>query len=304
MQPTAILYALLGLSILSLLLTAILLLRGARQSAALSRPLQDELRATRLEQAALAKALREEVRGSQLAQFEAFSARVAASLEEIRANDSGSPLYLPIDAKFPQEDYHRLLDAADHADAEGFREATAALVRTVRGCAREMSEKYVHPPATTDFAIMFLPTEGLYAEVLRQPGLVQDLNRLYSVMVVGPTTLAAILSSLRMGFRTLAIQQRSSEVWRVLGAVKAEFAKFGSVLDKLKKQLNTATNTIDESGKRTRAMERRLREVEELPPDLAQEVVGLVDEPAALLDNGDDEEDAEAPDNGGPAEDR
>jgi DNA recombination protein RmuC len=403
MQPTAVLYALLALSILSLLLTAILLLRGARESAALWRPLQDELRAARLEQAALAKALREEVRESQLAQFEAFSARVTTSLEEIRAtvdeklhqtlerrlgesfalvsdrleavqrglgemqslasgvgdlkrvlagvrtrgiwgeyqleaileqiltpdqycanyrpneegadvvefairlpgrDDSGSPLYLPIDAKFPQEDYHRLLDAADRADADGCREATAALVRTVRGCAREMSEKYVHPPATTDFAIMFLPTEGLYAEVLRQPGLVQDLNRLYSVMVAGPTTLAAILSSLRMGFRTLAIQQRSSEVWRVLGAVKAEFAKFGSVLDKLKKQLNSASNTIDESGKRTRAMERRLREVEELPPDLAREVVGLVDERAALLDDGDDEEEAEAPDNGGPAEDR
>ena len=191
----------------------------------------------------------------------------------------GDPVYLPIDAKFPQEDYQRLLDAAARADAEALALATAALVRAVRGSAHEIGEKYLAPPATTDFAIMFLPTEGLYAEVLRQPGLVQELHAECRVVVAGPTTLAAILSSLRMGFRTIAIERRSSEVWRVLGAVKSEFGKFGEVLDRVRKQLATASNTIEDTGRRTRAMEQRLRHVEELSPDLAVTVLGL-DEPA------------------------
>jgi len=187
----------------------------------------------------------------------------------------GDPVHLPIDAKFPQEDYQRLLDAAERADAEAVAAATAALVRVVRACARDIREKYLAPPATTDFAIMFLPTEGLYAEVLRQPGLVQEVHRSCQVVIAGPTTLAAILSSLRMGFRTVAIERRSSEVWQVLGAVKTEFARFGEVLDRVKKQLLTASNTIEDTGRRTRAMERRLRQVEELSPDLAVTVLGL-----------------------------
>jgi DNA recombination protein RmuC len=156
----------------------------------------------------------------------------------------GDPVHLPIDAKFPQEDYQRLLDAAERADSEALSSATAALVRAVRSSAREIGEKYLVPPATTDFAIMFLPTEGLYAEVLRQPGLVQELQAECRVVVAGPTTLAAILSSLRMGFRTIAIERRSSEVWRVLGAVKSEFGKFGEVLERVRRQLATASNTI------------------------------------------------------------
>ena len=191
----------------------------------------------------------------------------------------GEPVYLPIDAKFPQEDYQRLLDAAERADPESLATATAALVRAVRSSAREIGEKYLVPPATTDFAIMFLPTEGLYAEVLRQPGLVQELHAECRVVVAGPTTLAAILSSLRMGFRTIAIERRSSEVWRVLGAVKSEFGKFGEVLERVRRQLATASNTIEDTGRRTRAMEQRLRHVEELSPDLAVTVLGL-EEPA------------------------
>jgi DNA recombination protein RmuC len=205
-------------------------------------------------------------------------------------DDSGSPIYLPIDAKFPQEDYHRLLDAADRADPDGVKEAGAALARAVRTSARDIAQKYIQPPETTDFAIMFLPTEGLYAEVLRQPGLVQEIGRQYGVMVAGPTTLAALLNSLRMGFRTLALQQRSGEIWRLLGAVKTEFTKFGDVLERLKKQLNTASRTIEESERRTRVMERKLEDVEELPPDLAREVVGLVREVSPGEGEEDDEE--------------
>jgi len=145
-------------------------------------------------------------------------------------------VWLPIDSKFPQEDYVRLVDAADAGDAEAVKEATQSLVRSVKKCARDISDKYISPPDTTDFAIMFLPTEGLYAEVLRQPGFLDELMRTHRIVVAGPTTLAAILSSLRMGFRTLAIEKRSSEVWQVLAAVKTEFGNFGGVLDKLQRQ--------------------------------------------------------------------
>jgi DNA recombination protein RmuC len=200
----------------------------------------------------------------------------------------GTPVYLPIDSKFPQEDYHRLVDAAERADAEALHAATAALVRAARQCARDICDKYVHPPQTTDIAIMFLPTEGLYAELLRQPGLVQELQAECHVVLAGPTTLAAILSSFRMGFRTLAIEQRSSEVWKVLGAVKTEFGKFGMVLDKVKKQLGTATKTIDQAKVRTRAMERKLGEVEELPPEAALRVLEM--QPAPELAAGDGSE--------------
>jgi DNA recombination protein RmuC len=196
---------------------------------------------------------------------------------------SGDPVFLPIDSKFPQEDYHRLLEAADRADPAALQVATAGLVKSVHIEARTICDKYLRPPHTTDFAILFLPTEGLYAEVLRQPGLVQDIHSRCHIVIAGPTTLAAILSSLRMGFRTLAIEQRSSEVWKVLGAVKTEFGKFGETMEKLKKQLNTATNTIDDTARRTRVMAQRLKSVEELPLDLAGTVLGLNGDGAALL---------------------
>ena len=185
--------------------------------------------------------------------------------------------WLPIDAKFPQEDYQRLLEAADKADAEAVAKSTAALLRTIKAAAGNISNKYIAPPHTTDFAIMFLPTEGLYAEVIRQPGILEELQQKYRVIVAGPTNLSALLNSLRMGFRTLAIEKRSSEVWKVLSAVKVEFGKFGDVLEKVKRQLNAASNTIDSTQTRTRAMTRKLRDVEALPSDEAAGLLGLED---------------------------
>ena len=176
-----------------------------------------------------------------------------------------SNVWLPIDAKFPQEDYLRLVEASEKGDAGAVQVAVAALIRSIRSSAKDISAKYLNPPKTTDFAILFLPTEGLYAEVLRQPGLIEKLQDEHRVVVAGPTTLAAILNSLRMGFRTLAIEQRSSEVWKVLAGVKMEFGKFGGVLDKVKKQLETASRSLDQTNVRTRAIERRLRSVEETP---------------------------------------
>ena len=193
-------------------------------------------------------------------------------------DDIDAVVWLPIDSKFPQEDYLRLANAADAADTEGMEKALAALSRSVQNSAKEISSKYLDPPKTTDFAIMFLPTEGLYAEVLRQPGLVEKLQQDFRVVVTGPTTLSATLSSLRMGFRTLAIEKRSSEVWKVLAAVKTEFGKFGGILDKVKKQLDTAANTIDQTGVRTRAMERKLKEVEQLPSGESEKILALNNE--------------------------
>ena len=191
-----------------------------------------------------------------------------------------SQMWLPIDSKFPQEDYLRLLDASDAADADSVQKAAAGLMRAVHASARDIRDKYIDHPRTTDFAIMFLPTEGLYAEVLRQPGLVEELQSKYRVVVAGPTTMTAILSSLRMGFQTVALERRSHEVQMVLAAVKTEFARFGDVLGRVKRQLNTASKTIDQTETRTRAMERALREVQQLPEGQAAEVLSL-DEPAA-----------------------
>jgi DNA recombination protein RmuC len=190
-------------------------------------------------------------------------------------DDPENCVWLPIDSKFPQEDYVRLQDAADKGDPEAVQTAADALARAVRAAAKDIHDKYVNPPSTTDFGIMFLATEGLYAEVLRQPALVDDLQQRYRVVLAGPTTLVAILSSLRMGFQTLAIEQRTSEVWRVLGAVKTEFGKFGEVLDTVKRQLNTATRTIEQTGIRSRAMERKLRSVEQLPEAEASDLLAL-----------------------------
>ncbi len=178
---------------------------------------------------------------------------------------SNSHVWLPIDSKFPQEDYLRLLDAVEAADTDAVQQTTAALVNAVNRSAREIRDKYLSPPETTDFAIMFLPTEGLYAEILRQPGQVEHIQQTYRIVVAGPTTLSAILNSLRMGFRTLALEKRSSEVWKILAGVKMEFGKFGDVLSRVKKQLHIASKTLDQTDARTRAMERKLRDVEDLP---------------------------------------
>ncbi len=179
--------------------------------------------------------------------------------------NEGHPVWLPIDSKFPKENYERLLDAAKQSDRNTVQSAEKALADDVRKAAKDISEKYVSPPQTMEFAIMFLPTEGLYAEVLRQPGLHDQLQSKYRVLATGPTTLAAFLNSLRMGFRTLAIEKRSSEVWKVLSAVKTEFGKFGTVLDKVKKHLDTASESINQTGTRSRAIERTLNTVEQLP---------------------------------------
>jgi DNA recombination protein RmuC len=181
--------------------------------------------------------------------------------------DGGPALWLPIDAKFPSEDYERLLTAQQQADALGAEAAGRALEASVRQQARSVSEKYIAPPHTTDFAIVFLPSEGLYAEVLRRPGLVESLQRECRVVIAGPTTLLAMLNSLQMGFRTLALEKRSSEVWQVLGAVKTEFGKFGDVLAKVKAQTQTVLNTLDSAEQRSRVMGRALKQVQALPQD-------------------------------------
>ena len=185
----------------------------------------------------------------------------------------GEPLWLPIDAKFPNEDYARLLDAQGNADVLGAEAAGKALEIRIRLEAKSISEKYIEPPYTTDFAILFLPTEGLYAEVLRRPGLMESLQRDHRITLAGPTTLLAMLSSLQMGFRTLALEKRSSEVWQVLGAVKTEFGKFGDVLASVRSQTQTVLNTIDRAETRSRAMGRALKQVEALPESQAQSLL-------------------------------
>lgn len=181
-----------------------------------------------------------------------------------RDRDDGA-VWLPIDAKFPQEDYQRLLDAQEQANPTAAEEAARGLELRVKTEARAIREKYVDPPHTTDFAILFLPVEGLFAEVLRRPGLCDLLLREYRVVVTGPTTLAALLSSLQMGFRTLAVEKRSSEVWALLGAVKTEFGRFGEMLERTQKKLQEASNSIETAAQKSRTIQRRLRTVEELP---------------------------------------
>jgi DNA recombination protein RmuC len=178
-------------------------------------------------------------------------------------------VWLPIDAKFPTEDYERLVAAQERADAAGAEDAGRALEARVRSEARTLREKYVEPPHTTDFAVLFLPTEGLFAEVLRRPGLAEALNRERRIVVAGPTTLYAMLNTLQMGFRTLAIEQRSAEVWQVLGAVKTEFARFGEWLGRVREQVGTVSRTLEQADTRTRQMQRKLRDVEALPAEQA-----------------------------------
>ena len=179
-----------------------------------------------------------------------------------------SCVWLPIDSKFPLADYERLVEAANNgSDASAVQKASQAFRRSVQAEAKKIHDKYIAPPKTTNFAIMFMPTEGLYAEALRSPGQVTELLHQYRIVVAGPTTLAALLNSFRMGFQTLAIEKRSSEVWEILAAVKTEFGKFGEVMDKVERQLNTASNTIGQTKTRTRAMERKLQTVETLTPE-------------------------------------
>jgi len=196
----------------------------------------------------------------------------------------GTQVWLPIDSKFPAEDYDRLIAAQDRADVAAVEESARALETRIRLEAKTIRDKYIEPPHTTDFALLFLPTEGLYAEVLRRPGLADALQRDFRVVVAGPTTLTAILNSLQMGFRTLAIEQRSGEIQLLLGAVKTEFGKFGEVLANTKKQLETVTNSIGKAEVRTRAIERKLRDVEALPAGDAQVMLGKASDP------GDEEE--------------
>ena len=170
-------------------------------------------------------------------------------------------VWLPIDAKFPQEDYLRLLEAHDRADAAGAEAAAKALESRILACAKDIAEKYLNPPKTTDFGILFLPTEGLYAEVMRRAGLSEEIQRKYRVMIAGPSTLWALLSSLQVGFQTLAIEKRSGEIWALLGAVKKEFQDYGQLLGTLKKKLTEASNTIEKVEGRSRAVERKLRDV-------------------------------------------
>ena len=184
------------------------------------------------------------------------------------------PIRLPIDAKFPREDYERLMDAQDRVDVEAVAASSAALERQVRVEAKRIRDKYIAPPHTTDFGLLFLPTEGLYAEVLRRPGLFDSLQREFRVTLVGPTTLLALLNSLQMGFRTLAIEKRSSEVWQLLGTVKAEFGKFAGILEKTDTQLETVRNSLKAAGVRTRAIERQLKGVETLPGVDVQPLLG------------------------------
>ncbi|MES2116026.1 MAG: DNA recombination protein RmuC [Pseudomonadota bacterium] len=201
-------------------------------------------------------------------------ARVEFALRLPGHVEGGAPVWMPIDAKFPKEQYERLLDAAERADADGVALAGRELERAVRAEAKTIADKYLSPPHTTDFAILFLPTEGLYAEVMRRPGLADELQRVHRISIAGPSTLSALLNSLQMGFRTLALEKRSSEVWQVLGAVKTEFAKFGDVLSATKLTLERAAKNIESAETRSRQMARKLKSVEALPSEAAQLLLG------------------------------
>ncbi len=195
-------------------------------------------------------------------------------------DDEGQEVYLPIDAKFPQEDYHKLQLAYESGNTDEIELYTKAMVNGIKRFAKDIRDKYIDPPNTTDFGIMFLPIEGLYAEIVRQTDLLEQLQREYKIIITGPTTLAAMLNSLQMGFKTLAIQKRSSEVWRILGAVKTEFGKFGGVLEKAQKKINEANNELDKLvTTRTNVINRKLRDVQELPEESKPLLVDGEEEP-------------------------
>jgi DNA recombination protein RmuC len=203
--------------------------------------------------------------------------RVEYAIKIPSKQEDGKFIYLPIDSKFPIEDYQRLLDAYDNVgdmSPKDFEAISKNFENSIKKNAKDIKEKYIEPPNTTDFAIMFVPTEGLYAEILRRNGLFETLQKEFKVTVVGPANLAAFLNSLQMGFRTLAIEKRSSEVWEILGAIKTEFGKFGDLLEKTKKKLQEATNVIDDAGKKTRTIERKLKDVQALPAEKSQILLG------------------------------
>jgi DNA recombination protein RmuC len=189
-------------------------------------------------------------------------------------DDDNTVILLPIDSKFPVEDYERLLDAYDGIGDEAPELVATRLEQRILGFARDIRDKYINPPRTTDFAIMFVPTEGLYAEALRRPGLFERIQRDYKVIITGPTNLVALLNSLQMGFRTLAIEKRSSEVWKTLGAVKTQFGQFGDLLDKVRRKLDAASNDIEKISSKTKNITRKLGKVEELPAGEAIALIG------------------------------
>lgn len=198
-------------------------------------------------------------------------------------DDSGEVVYLPLDSKFPIENYHALINAYEHGDTAVIEKFAKLLEDDIKKCAKDIRDKYINPPQTTDFGILFLPVEGLYAEVVRRPALLEILQRDFKIMIAGPTTLSAFLNSLQMGFRTLVIEKRSSEVWKILGAVKAEFGKFGAILERTHKQLQTASNTIEDAAKKSRTIEKKLKNVQELPSQ----------EPSLITDEISENEEAE-----------
>jgi len=199
--------------------------------------------------------------------------RVVEYSIKLPGKETDEPVLLPIDSKFPVEDYQRLLDAYDN-NPNAVETISILLGKSVEKCAKDISDKYIKPPKTTDFAILFVPTEGLYAEILRRPGFSESIQQKYRVVIVGPTNLVAFLSSLQMGFRTLEVQKRSSEVWEILGAVKTEFGNFGNLLEKTKKKLQETANVIDKAGIRSRAIERKLKNVEALPEEKSIKLLG------------------------------
>jgi DNA recombination protein RmuC len=205
-------------------------------------------------------------------------------------DDYGTPVWLPIDAKFPKEVYEHLQEAYDDGDLNKISAAQKTLETTIKKMAKDISDKYVDPPATTDFAIMFLPFEGIYAEVVRKAALLEDLQKNYKIIVTGPTTLAAILNSLQMGFKTLAIQKRSSEVWQILGAVKREFETFGGMMEKAQKNIQTGLNQLDDvMGKRTRAIQRRLKNVTTLTEAETKNILPELSDPSLSFEDEDED---------------
>ena len=226
-------------------------------------------------EALLEQVLTHEQYGKQVETKPHSNQRVDFAIRFPGRSSDGTPVWLPIDAKFPREDYERLLDAHDRADAAGVESAGRALEVRIRQEAKSICEYYLCPPHTTDFAILFLPIESLYAEVLRRPGLMDTLQRDYRVTLAGPTTLLAMLNSLHMGFRTLALERQASEVWKVLGAVKTEFERYGTWVDKIREQVRKASETIDAADTRTKQMRRALKVVESLPEGQAQAVLPL-----------------------------
>jgi DNA recombination protein RmuC len=229
-------------------------------------------------EALLEQVLTPEQYGKQVETKPRSNQRVDFAIKFPGRSSDGTPVWLPIDAKFPRDDYERLLDAQDRADPAAADIAARALESRIRTEAKSICESYLCPPETTDFAILFLPIESLYAEVLRRPGLMDSLQRDYRVTLAGPTTLLAMLNSLHMGFRTLALEQQASEVWKVLGAVKTEFERYGDWVARIREQVQKASDTLDKADTRTKQMRRALKVVEALPEGEAQALLPAADE--------------------------